>query len=69
MENPKITNVNTENGVETIVDMTLDQLALWKLEKTTQDKKFAAQEASALAKAVLLQRLGITADEAKLLLA
>jgi hypothetical protein len=68
MDNPTIKIVDTKNGTETITDMSSEELAQWKSEKTAQEAKFAAQEAAATSKAALLDRLGITADEAALLL-
>ena len=66
-------NFDIQTGLETIIEreMTNDELAQWE---TDQAKIKAKQEAIEAAKATetarqaLLDKLGITADEAKLLL-
>jgi hypothetical protein len=60
--------VNCTTGEEVIRNATKDEIAnLQKSQADGQARKIEA-EATALAKAALLDRLGITADEAKLLL-
>jgi hypothetical protein len=49
--------------------MTNDEYAQWQLDKENVDAAKAKDEAKATQKAALLDRLGITEDEAKLLLA
>lgn len=60
-------------GEETIVPMTEEEIAANKAETARQEKLFADREKAELtkaaAKADLLDRLGITAEEAALLLA
>tara|TARA_R110000822_G_scaffold214577_1_gene349598 strand:+ start:549 stop:752 length:204 start_codon:yes stop_codon:yes gene_type:complete len=54
---------------ETVVrDMTADETKLAKLDKAEADAYDKDEAAKATAKAALLDRLGITADEAELLL-
>jgi hypothetical protein len=73
MPNPTRIEINCETGVESIIELTDAEVA----ELTVQAKAAAAKkaeedakaEADAVAKAALLDRLGITAEEAKLLLA
>jgi hypothetical protein len=50
-------------------EMNADEFAQYKKDKAESDARQAEAEAKAQAKAELLERLGITADEAKLLLA
>lgn len=65
--------INCETGVESIIELTdaemaeLAYQAELAAEKKAEDD--AKAEAMAIAKAALLEKLGITADEAKLLLA
>ena len=68
MKNPQIKVVDISTGIETITDMTDEQMAQWESEKIAQETKFAAQEAKDVLKAELLAKLGISQDEAKLLL-
>jgi len=49
-------------------DMTADELAQWQADKAESAQRQAKAEAKATQKAALLDRLGITEDEAKLLL-
>jgi hypothetical protein len=73
MPNPTRIEINCETGVESIIELTDAEVAemtyaaeLAAEKKAEEDAKAAA---NAVAKAALLDRLGITADEAKLLLA
>ena len=73
MPNPTRIEINCETGVESVIELTDAEVAelayqaeLAAEKKTEED---AQAEANAVAKAALLDRLGITADEAKLLLA
>ena len=50
-------------------EMTNAEFAQYKIDKATRESEIAAVDAKATAKAELLERLGITEDEAKLLLA
>jgi hypothetical protein len=45
-----------------------DEFAQYELNQTEQSAKQAEAEAKAIAKAAILDRLGLTADEAKLIL-
>ena len=49
-------------------EMTDDELAVYQLSIDSENAKKADEEARAIARAALLERLGITADEAALLL-
>ncbi len=65
----KIQEVNTQTQEVIIRDANETELANYKLLQEKNAKELAEAEAKAQAKAELLERLGITADEAKLLLA
>jgi hypothetical protein len=49
-------------------EMNDDEFAQYELNQTEQSAKQAEAEAKATAKAAILDRLGLTADEAKLIL-
>jgi hypothetical protein len=73
MPNPTRIEINCTTGVESIIELTDAEVAqreadaaAYAAQKAEEDAKKAAD---AVAKAALLDRLGITADEAKLLLA
>lgn len=64
----RIHNIET-NEIEDIErDMTADELARWEADKTAIASEDAAKAQAAAAKVALLEKLGITEDEAKLLL-
>ena len=62
----KIYDCQTNETVER--DMTAEELAQVKKDKELDAARLARQQEIALEKAALLERLGITQDEAKLLL-
>lgn len=66
----KITEIDYTTTPETITerDMTADELAQWKADKAIREKEIKDLAARATAKAALLERLGITEEEAALLL-
>ena len=64
----KITEHNVTTGEVVERDMTKDELAQHKIDEAACVAKIAKIEADAVAKVALLERLGITADEAALLL-
>ncbi len=66
MYNHKI--VNTETGEETIVELSQDEIAVIEANIEKANVELAEAETKAAAKAALLERLGITAEEAALLL-
>ncbi len=59
---------NTETNEVIDREATDDEFAQFELDQIQSQKRIAEAQAKAQAKAALLQRLGITADEAKLLL-
>ena len=62
----KIHNATTGEVIER--DMTADELAQFEADKAASEAKAQADADKAADKAALLDRLGITADEARLLL-
>ena len=68
MTNPTITihNVETDELIER--EMNAEELAQWEADKAEQVMAEAAEAAKAAEKAALLTKLGITDNEAKLLL-
>ncbi len=69
MSNPTIRIHNTETNEVIDREMTDTEFAQYEADQETLISIEAEAEAKAQAKAELLKRLGITADEAKLLLA
>jgi hypothetical protein len=65
---PQIKIVDCETGEEIIRDATVEEIAQIELDAANEAAKKAEAEAKAAEKQALLDRLGITADEAKLLL-
>jgi len=64
----QIQEVNCTTGEEIIRDATAEEIAQIELDAINDAKRKAEAEAKAAEKQALLDRLGITADEAKLLL-
>jgi hypothetical protein len=60
--------VNCETGEETLVPLTAEELAEMQARKEFLIAEQAKREQDEIARTALLARLGITADEAKLLL-
>jgi hypothetical protein len=73
MPNPNKIIIDCSTGIEEIIELTDAEVAelayQQELAAEKQAEEDAQKEANATAKAALLDRLGITADEAKLLLA
>jgi hypothetical protein len=73
MPNPTRIEIDCSTGIESIIELTDAEVAEMAAQAAIAEERKAeveAQaEADAVAKAALLERLGITADEAKLLLA
>ena len=64
----KIVEINCETGEEIVRDMTPEELADANERKVKVEAEQAEQAAKAQARQALLDKLGITEDEAKLLL-
>jgi len=65
---PQVKIVNCETGEEIVRDATVAEIAQMELDATNAQTRKAEAEAKATAKATLLSKLGITEEEAKLLL-
>jgi hypothetical protein len=65
---PQIKELNCETGEEIVRDATAAEIAQMELDAADAIARKAQAEAKAAEKQALLDRLGITADEAKLLL-
>jgi hypothetical protein len=63
-----LTKIIVENGQETIVPLTKEELELRDRDIAEYQERLKQDEIIAANKAALLAKLGITADEAKLLL-
>lgn len=64
----KIVEINCETGEEIVRDMTPEELADANERKAKVEAEQAEAEAKAAARQVILDRLGLTEDEARLLL-
>jgi hypothetical protein len=73
MPNPTRIEIDCSTGIETIIELTDAEVAEMAAQAAIAEERKAQEEAAATAKAeakaALLDRLGITADEAALLLA
>jgi hypothetical protein len=65
---PQIKIVNCETGEEIVRDANAAEIAQIKVDSDNATKAKAEANAKATAKAALLDKLGLTADEAQLLL-
>jgi hypothetical protein len=68
MSKPQVKIVNAETGEEIIRDATDAEIAQMELDAANEAARQAEADAKAQAKADLLAKLGITEDEARLLL-
>jgi hypothetical protein len=68
MSKPQIKEYNCQTGEETVRDATSAEIAQMKIDADNFAARKAEEEAKATAKAALLNKLGITAEEAVLLL-
>jgi hypothetical protein len=68
MSKPQIKEYNCETGEETIRDATAKEIEQLENEYAVAIAEKAEAEAKATAKAALLEQLGITEEQAKLLL-
>jgi len=73
MPNPTRIEIDCSTGIESIIELTDAEVAEMAAQAAITEERKAEEEAAAAAKATakaaLLDRLGITADEAALLLA
>jgi hypothetical protein len=68
MSKPKVKLVNAQTGEETIREMNDDEFAQWQIDKAKFEAAEQAKAEAETAKNALLAKLGITAEEAQLLL-
>jgi hypothetical protein len=73
MPNPTRIEIDCSTGIESIIELTDAEVAELEAQAAIAEERKAEEdakaEADAIAKAALFEKLGITADEAKLLLA
>jgi hypothetical protein len=73
MPNPTRIEINCETGVESIIELTDAEVAeldlSGRVSSREEGRRRCTGRSQCRAKAALLEKLGITADEAKLLLA
>ena len=65
---PQVKIVNCETGEEIVRDATADEIAQMEIDTANTAARKAEAEAKATAKAALLDRIGLTADELKTIL-
>jgi len=65
---PQITVINVETGEEIIRDANADEIAQIKLDAANDEARKVEAEAKAIAKAAILDRLGLSADELQTIL-
>jgi len=68
MTKPQIKIVDVETGGEIVRDATAEEIVQMEIDAAASATAQAAIEAKATARAAILDRLGLTAEEAKLLL-
>jgi rRNA maturation endonuclease Nob1 len=68
MTKPQIKIVNAETGEEIIREMNAEELAQWEIDQTAAQAEAQALATKELARQEVLAQLGITAEQAKLLL-
>jgi hypothetical protein len=68
MKKPNVVFHNTETNEVIVREMTDAEFAIYQAEKEAEAQVIAEVEAKATAKAALLTQLGITEEQAKLLL-
>jgi len=68
MSKPQVKIVDVETGEEIVRDATAEEIAQMELDAANAAARKAKAEAKAQAKAQLLAQLGITEEQAKLLL-
>ena len=68
MTKPKVKEVNAQTGEEIIRDATSEEIAMYEAEQAFEAAKQAEATARAAQRQALLTRLGITEEEARILL-
>jgi hypothetical protein len=64
----KVTDINGITGEQVVRDMNADELAQLELDKVSAVARATEQAARTVAREALLERLGITDEEARMLL-
>ena len=65
---PQVKIVNCETGEEIVRDATADEIAQMEIDKANAVSAKAEANAKEIAKAAILDRIGLTADELKTIL-
>jgi hypothetical protein len=65
---PQIKIVNVENGEEIVRDATVQEIAQMEIDAANAATRKAEREAKETARAAILDRIGLTADELKTIL-
>ena len=65
---PQVKIVDCQTGEEIVRDATAEEIAQMELDAANESARKAEAEAKAAARQAILDRLGLTADEAKLIL-
>jgi len=65
---PQVKIVNVETGEEIVRDANADEIAQFKIDAKNETTRLADAESKAATKQAIADRLGLTADELKLLL-
>jgi hypothetical protein len=65
---PQIKIVNCETGEEIVRDATVEEIAQMELDAANEAARKAEAEAKAAEKQAILNRIGLTADELKMIL-
>jgi len=65
---PQIKEYNCETGEEIVRDATTAEIAQFKIDAQNEVTRKAEAEAKEIAKAAILDRIGLTADELKTIL-
>jgi hypothetical protein len=65
---PQVKVINCETGEEIVRDANADEIAQMEIDAANAITKKAEAEAKAIAKATILDRIGLTADELKTIL-
>ena len=68
MTKPQVKIVNTETGEEIVRDANAEEIAQMEIDAANAQARKAEAEAKAATRAALLTRLGITEEEARILL-
>ena len=68
LNKPQVKIVNCETGEEIVRDATAEEITEMEFDAALAETKKAEAQAKAIAKAAILNRIGLTADELKTIL-